>query len=191
MVRENNKNYTSIYDPFLLKIVSEIFNNGENDRIIAESDFLELINRYFNKIRADGIFPVEKRIMEAIYNLYFYDKYSDTERRIPISEFKLIKDDYYKIDVFVEIDDTAENVWKKYNNIKLIKDTFERKNQFLKIKKLFYEYVISIPKSFKNQVTSFNEKLDIGYISKDDLENSYSFETGFKRDKKDIASKIF
>lgn len=171
--------------------MNEIFNNGENNRIIAENDFLELINCYFNKIRPDGTFPVEKRIMEAIYNLYFYDKYSDTERRIPISEFRLIKDDYYKIDVFVEIDDTAENVWKKYKYIKSIKDTIERKIQFLKIKKFFYEYVISIPKDFKYKVTSFNDKSDMGYISKNDLEESYSFETGFKRDKKDIALKIF
>ena len=64
----------------------------------------------------------------------------------------------------------------------LIKDLFKRKNEFLKIKKNFYDYVISVPRQYAEGL--FNDK-EIGYISKDEIDQGlyYDWETGFKREK--------
>ncbi|HIJ01350.1 TPA: CRISPR-associated helicase Cas3' [Candidatus Woesearchaeota archaeon] len=180
LMTENNRSYTGIYDVFLINIVDKIFENKDS---IPEHQFLEIITEYFSMVKQDETMPEEYKIMEAIDDLYFYDMVPDKNKKIPISDFRLIKEDYYKIDVFVEIDKDAEDVWKRYKEIIAIKDTLERKKEFLKIKRTFYDYIISIPKEFKNTITNYDERLEIGYISKSDLENLYSFETGFKRNK--------
>lgn len=180
LMAENNRSYTSIYDVFLINIVDKIFE--KKDRI-PEHQFLEIITEYFSMVKQNETMPEEYKIMEAIDDLYFYDMVPDKNKKIPISDFRLIKEDYYKIDVFVEIDNDAEDVWKKYKEIIAIKDTLEREKKFLKIKRTFYDYIISIPKEFKNTITNYDERLEMGYICKSDLENLYSFKTGFKRNK--------
>ena len=97
LVKDNNKNYTGIYDVFLIRIVNEIF---EWKDIIPEHEFLELITDYFTKAKSSEIMDKEYKIMQAIDSLYFYDKYPDRDKRIPIADFQLTKEDYYKIDVF-------------------------------------------------------------------------------------------
>lgn len=185
LVTENNRSYTGIYDPFLINMANKIF---KQKRRIPERQFLELITEYFNMVKQDGPMLEENKIMKAIDDLYFYDKYPDRCKNIPISDFRLIKEDYYKIDVFVEIDGDAENVWNKYKEMIAMKDNLERKKQFLIIKRTFYDYIISIPGKFKNIITYYDEKSEVGYISKNDLHNLYSFKTGFRRSETDIET---
>jgi len=171
-----------IYDKDILKIVRDLF---EDKNEIMETEFLELINEYFKEARAKSQEGPERKLINSIYELYFFDKTPDKNKRIPISEFELIKEDYYTIDVFVEIDDKAREIWEKYQEIKNNKklEPYERKKEFLKIKSQFYDYVISIPQKCKNQV-GFDEKNSVGHISKYEIEQgiSYDQKTGFKSD---------
>ena len=57
-----------------------------------------------------------------------------------------------------------------------MEDPIERKNQFLLIKKEFYEYVISVPK--KNLPAGWNG--GIYRIPYNEIERFYDAETGFK-----------
>lgn len=92
------------------------------------------------------------------------------------SEFKLISN-YEKIDVFVEVDNNAKAIWKKYKEITEIEDRFERKAAFLTIKPEFYSYIVSVdPKKIGN---IFMESEWLGYLNKDDLDRKYNMETGF------------
>ena len=178
LVSEGNKTFTGIYDSVLLDVVRRIL---KDESQIPESNFLELINDFFEIAKAKS--GVETKLMNSIYELYFYDKKPINEKRKPISDFALIKEDYYKVDVFVEINNKAKEVWKKYRGIGEEKGPFKRKKEFLKIKKDFYDYVISVPEKFRNQV-GFDEKIGIGYISKTEIEQgiNYNQETGFKRE---------
>jgi len=65
--------------------------------------------------------------------------------------------------------------------LSLIKDLFKRKNEFLKIKKNFYDYVISVPYSYAADFIT--EDKGIGHISLEEIKqnNYYDLETGFKR----------
>lgn len=182
LVDENNKNKpfaTYIYDPVLLNTVDELFKNRQD---INESEFLGLINSYFTKTKDNSY--KDTKIMKAIYELYYYEKSDkiDTNEKIPISVFKLIEEQP-DVDVFIELDNDAKGVWQKYKEIREENNLFERRKRFLEIKKDFYDYVISVPKKYENQV-GFDEKTGIGYISKIEIDqgNGYDPETGFKRD---------
>lgn len=178
LVNEKDKPFTGIYSQILLDIVWELFKGKTS---IPESQFLDLINQYFEK--AKQISHEEKKIIEAIYALYFNDKNPDLDKKRPISKFELIKEKYYEIDVFVEVDEKAEKTWTEYqkikNDVKL--EPYERKNKLRRIKKDFYDYVISVPKDSANKV-GYDEEIDIGRIPREHIKYLYDLKTGFKKD---------
>jgi len=178
LVDKNNRPFARIYDPVLLDAVTQIL-KGKSQ--IPESGFLRLINEFFRVAKMKS--RMETKLINSIYELYYYDGFSNDEKRKPISNFKLIKEDYYKLDVFVEVDDKAKEIWKINREIRAIRDPLERRKRFLAIKKDFYDYVISVPRVYEKQV-GFDEKLGIGYISMIEIEHGigYSPILGFKRE---------
>ncbi len=176
LTNEKGSSFTKIYDPVLLNIVNTLFQNGDRNKI-PEVDFVELIDDYFKLAKAKS--GTQTKLIDSIYDLYFYDKNPDRNKRIPISDFELIREDSYKTDIFIELDDEAKNVRQKYYKVQEIKSPFERKLEFLKIKKQFYDYVISVSKNYS---ADFKEgKLD--FVNNYELGSYYDQETGFKREK--------
>lgn len=173
LTNEKGSSYTKIYDSVLLDIVNNLFQN-EKRNMIPELDFIELINNYFKLAKAKS--RSQTKLIDSIYDLYFYDKNFDKNKRLPISEFILIKEDFFKTDIFIELDDDAKNVRQKYRLIKELKNPLDRKNEFLKIKKDFYEYVISIP---KDKAPAPENENGIAYVSIEELKDRYDIETGF------------
>ena len=103
--------------------------------------------------------------------------------------FKLIEEDYPKVNVFVELDETAAEIWKKYQDMRMEKNLKERIRKNLKIKKDFSEYLISAPEKYAHSLVG--EDSEIGYISNAELPNYYDTETGFKRAGAGEGSMIF
>ena len=166
--------YKYIYDSFIIsktKDTLDTFKKMGNNKI-EEKDFLSLNNFYFDKVCRGKADDDSKEILEEVIKLNFEE----------LSKFELIEDHYRKVDIFVEVDKEAQRVYKKYRELGLIKKNFERKNEFLKIRNNFYEYVISIPYQY---AADFIEDKDMGYISKEEIEQGYYYdqEIGFKRDK--------
>jgi len=161
--------YKHIYGSFLTTKTEIVLKKNE----INECEFLKLNDNYFKEVDIGKSKDKSNEILKSVEGLKFDD----------LSEFKLIENTYQKIDVFVEFDNDARTVWNKYlkiiNNKKL--KGFKKKNEFLKIKKQFYDYVISVPIKHKNDV-GYDDVLKIGYISKKEINNgiSYDVETGFK-----------
>ncbi|NQT67603.1 MAG: CRISPR-associated helicase Cas3' [Actinobacteria bacterium] len=168
---EKREYHKHIYDSFIVSKTKDIFEELGNNKV-EEKDFLNLNNFYFKKVSEGKADDKSTEILEEVKKLNFEE----------ISKFKLIEDDYLKVDIFVEVDEEARKVYKKYQELSLIKNSFERKNEFLKIRKNFYEYVISIPCQY---ASGFIEDKEIGYISKEEIEqgNYYDQEVGFKREK--------
>ncbi|GCC11536.1 hypothetical protein IPdc08_01591 [archaeon] len=175
LVNEDNRPFTGIYDSTLLNIVSRIVKNKSQ---ISEKEFLELINEYFKIAKQKS--QKETKILDSVLELNFYDKNPDNNKRKPISEFKLIKEDYFKIDVFIELDEKAKFIWKKYYEIRKLQP-LERKKEFLKIKKKFYDYVISVAEKYKEKV-GYDDKSGMGHISLEEKDRYYNSNTGFKRE---------
>jgi CRISPR-associated endonuclease/helicase Cas3 len=160
--------YKYIYDPFLISKTLDILRPIEGT--IKESKFLDLNNNYFKAVKT-GMGEIEsKESLGCMAGLAFKD----------LSEkFKLIEEDYPKVDVFVEIDDKAREIWKQYQDMQKEKNHLERTKMYLMIKADFSEYVISVQEKFAHNL--IYEDSDMGYISGDELSNYYDIETGFMR----------
>ena len=170
--------YKYIYDPFLISKTLDILKPIKGP--IKESEFLDLNNKYFKAVKR-GMGEIDsKESLECIAGLAFKD----------LSEkFKLIEEDYPKVDVFVEIDDQAKEIWRQYRDLQTEKNNLERTKKYLKMKKDFSEYLISAPDKFAHSLIV--EGSDIGYISNAELPNYYDAETGFKRAGAGEGSMIF
>lgn len=176
VLRDGAKEYYKyIYDSFIISKTQDILKERGIEKI-PEPIFLDLNNAYFERVRIGQSDDISKDLLNNVNRLNFSE----------LSEFKLIEDEPYKEDVFVELDNNAkddnnaEEVWREYcaiiNNKEL--KGFEKRKEFLKIKKEFYEYVISIPKNSPNlppEVCGFR------YICNSQLEEYYDMETGFKK----------
>ncbi len=151
-----------IYNGALISKTEELLKNYDE---IEEREFLNLSNCYFNKLK--GYDDSSKELLETIKK-FEYDK-------VP-KNFKLI-DEIPQINLFVNVEDKSKEVYDEYERIKSINDPFKRKREFLKIKKDFYQYIISVPKhAIKGKDTLIDENKNINVID----ETYYDVETGFK-----------
>jgi len=167
LVDERNKKTSSyIYDPVLIDCTKRLLQSYST---IPEDDFLNLSIQYYHEIQKSISDNTSKEYLNAIRMLN-YEK---------IAEFELFKEKGDKVDIFVELTDQATEVWHRYQEITKIKELKERKQEFLKIRRKFYSYVISVlaKKAEKNlppEVSGFR------FISKNQLQEFYDLETGFK-----------
>lgn len=151
-----------VYSGVLISKTEELLNNYSE---IEECELLNLNNCYFNKLR--GYNDSSGDLLKSIENF---------EYNIVPKKFKLI-DNLPQIDLFVNIDDEAEEIYNKYESIMSIKNPFKRKKEFLKIRKKFYEYVISVPEyALRGKDILIDEDKSINVIDK----SYYDIETGFK-----------
>lgn len=165
LVNENGKRYSQfVYQKLLLNTTREVLQSYSK---ISEKDFnLNASTQYFDLISKRSFDDGE---LKSILN---YLKFEE----IP-SKFKLIENRYEGIDVFVCVNEEAEDIFNQYKYIIDNLKGFERKNEFLKIKNKFYQYVISVDEKKFGATNLFND--EIGVIYSDDLNFKYSLDAGF------------
>ncbi len=167
---DNGKSYSSyIYDPVLLEITKSILTKK---RQIKENEMLNLIDEYYLEVQKKRSQDISRWISESILKL----RYEDGNNKLAIGDFKLIDEDYHKIDVFIEVNEEARKIWDAYMNLKRIDDLFERKKRFDNLKSAFHQYVISIPRTIKNSPSIIG---DIGFVEISKLPDYYDQLTGF------------
>ncbi|AKB33708.1 CRISPR-associated helicase Cas3 [Methanosarcina siciliae HI350] len=157
-----------IYSSFLIDKTKEVLE--ESPSVIYEEDLLFLNNNYFRKVKDTSSEDESKELLSYINELKF---------KTLTSDFRLIEDKvgYEKIDVFVENDNEAVEIWKEYLLMKSLKNPLDRKEKFLAIRKKFNEYIISVSK--KDFPCEEPEDLNIGYIPFEQIKHYYDPETGF------------
>lgn len=135
LLDENNKNvpYSDyIYDKVLLDQTRKLI---ETKAEFSENEFLDLSNKYYESLVLSN--DTSDKILKNMEKLKF---------KTVNESFKLIKEETKAIDVFIESTNEAEEIIRKYDEIK--NDTtlksFEKKNKFLEIRSDFYKYVISV-----------------------------------------------
>ncbi|ABR56647.1 CRISPR-associated helicase Cas3 [Methanococcus aeolicus Nankai-3] len=150
-----------IYNGALISKTEELLKNYDE---IEERELLNINNCYFKKLK--GYDDSSRELLEIIKSF----KYNNVPKN-----FKLI-DEIPQINLFVNVEDDAKKVYAEYERIKSIKDPFKRKREFLKIKKEFYQYIISIQKhAIKGKDILIDENKDITIIDN----KYYNIETGF------------
>ena len=85
--------------------------------------------------------------------------------------------DLEKTEVFIEINEDATEIWERFKQNRLIKNPFDRKNDFLSFKSTFFEYVVSVNTSKLGTIVVENNWL--AFVSEDDIKRKYDLETGF------------
>lgn len=157
-----------IYSSFLIDKTRDVLKEAPSE--LYEKDLISLNNSYFRKVKDTSSEDESNELLSYVNELKFKSLTSD---------FRLIDDKagYEKIDVFVELDDKAVEIWKEYILLKSIKDPLKRKEKYLTIRKEFNEYLISVPK--KDFSCEEPEDLNIGYIPFEQIKRYYDPETGF------------
>jgi CRISPR-associated endonuclease/helicase Cas3 len=151
-----------IYDILLLEVTEEILKYYHT---IKEKDFnLKVIPEYYRKVRSRG---KQINLVEPVKNLRF---------SIIEESFKLIEEEVYKRDVFVVINEEAKKILNEIDSVLEMKDIYKRREELLKRRKDFFNYVISI--DHRNSKYVQETKGKIPYIGKEyyDLETGLSVE---------------
>lgn len=161
----NGKTYSSfVYQDLLLTTTKEVLKGLTK---CDENDFnLKASNKYFKLI--------SKRNFDdgKLKNILNYLKFNE----IP-PNFKLIDNLSNKIDVYVCINEEAEEI---FNDFKFIKENLfglKRKEAFLKIKSKFYQYVISVDEKKFGSANLYNDEIGVIYFH--DLNRKYKSDLGF------------
>ncbi|BAI80031.1 CRISPR-associated protein Cas3 [Deferribacter desulfuricans SSM1] len=169
---KNNRSYSSyIYDSVLINATDEILEK----EIYSEKEFIGLVNKYFEKIKQIKSDKVSLDMLEMLYTLKFSAE-KEKDKIKSIEDFVLIKEDYYKEDVFIEIDNEAKKVWEEYTKIWQLQDLFERKKAFDSIKSDFYKFVVSVP--IKDNPPPIEN--NFYFVPYENIHEYYDLETGFK-----------
>ncbi len=174
ILNENNSNkpYSDyIYGEFPVAI-SETKKILEKDSQIPESKFLENISEYYKALSIKMSQQNSKDLITSLKQLKFQE-INDS--------FKLIDEqEYDRKDVFVEIDLNAEKIWQTYIQIRAMQNLFDRKNEFLKIKQQFNDYVVSVPSKFV--ASERVENSHVVHVSKEMVAKLYDEKTGWIRE---------
>lgn len=159
-----------IYDMFLREKTGKVLSGKQ---IIPESDFLQLAQDYYQEVADLGAQGVSRQILECITKLEFIKP----DGKPFTDDFQLIHDDY-SASVYVEVDDTAENLWQIYEELKMAERDFEGLAELQQVKRKMAEYIINVPKK------CFLVPPDSGLyrLKRDIVENHYSEVTGFETD---------
>lgn len=123
---------------------------------IEEESYITLIRRYFIEVRKQSESHVSK-YLDAIASLDFKD----------VGKFSLIEEQKTE-SVFLQLNIQAKNVWEQYLNIwdRPSLSVYERKQEFAKIKSVFYDYVINVPvPKDKTSINFDNEQIYGFYVS--------------------------
>lgn len=159
-----------IYDRILLTITKDILIKED---AISENKFLEIIENYYEELQHRKSRDTSKGLLLALYQL----KYESNDEALGISDFKLIAEDYPKLDVFIEYNEEAAQIWNEFASLKNIPDLWARRFAFNRIKAAFYKYTVAVPVNIDNippEVAGFR------YVGQSSLYDYYDPQTGFK-----------
>lgn len=177
--KDSGRPYSSyIYDSILMEETKKAL---EGLGKIEEKDVFELAEKYYMGLKTHGN-DESNALLETIGELGYREAFApgmDEGNKSP--GFELIPKEFKTVDVFIEIDDEASEVWSKYQGIKSMKNRFERKRKLNRIKKDFYQYVLSLPEQAVKKHMDIDEK-EITRITKEMISNTYDEDTGFKRE---------
>ncbi|OED29511.1 CRISPR-associated helicase Cas3', partial [Methanosphaera sp. WGK6] len=167
LTNDNGKKYCDyIYDSTLLRLTEELINDYSSN-IISEKEFNKnIIKKYYEELSTRK--SNDNSVFNDIENMNFANI---------MRNFNLIDHNFEKQDVFIEVDETASQIWQKYERICSDKmNSYERRSEFKNIRNQLRNYMISVP--CKKLGTTPLEK-NMFYISQEDLERKYDIETGF------------
>ncbi len=164
--------YKYIYDSTLIDATRDVI--GTFSGTVEEKDFvLSSVDEYYKIVLKRGSKKDSKNILDSIVKLDF----SKT------SEFNLIQEKLPTVSLFVEINDIAEEIRKKMEEIFESKKGFTQKLEILEMRKEINNYTIQVRCSEKYWMLFLNLNPIDGleeyrYIKKSELDKYYKIDSG-------------
>jgi CRISPR-associated endonuclease/helicase Cas3 len=165
------KIYDNNDDFILLDTTEEMLKNLSE---LREEEFLELIDKYYEMVWEKKSPDRSKELLEYVKKLK-YEK---------LVKFKLIKEEPYKHQVFVVLNDEARKVLERVKEvIRNVRNgqwkIWEARSELEKIKAHFYSFVINVNLGRSGDSIPIDEDLQIYVIDSDVLKQYYYEEVGF------------
>ena len=162
-----------VYGKMQIMISKEILNEYKE---IEESQYLDLIEKYFLKAEENKNKDVSKKFIESINLLNFTG-----EDEYTISKFSLIEEKGNYVDVFFRINEEAEQVYLEFIDLIKDKDLENRRKRQLKIRAKLNDYTLSIPYKYASRINVNKEDIILS-LPKEGCEEYYFDDIGFKRE---------
>ncbi len=147
-----------------------------------ESDYLELIEHYFDTQSAD--FTYSRNIFNSMQKLrYHYDwSNNDTsEENYPVSRFRIIEEAPMIRSVFIALNDEANNALAAYR--KLLDNTMTRQEFDQLFKRTFNQHIITVPKYYTTDLETILPHHPVLLVSTNEIADRYHPQTGYIRRK--------
>ncbi len=162
-----------IYGKAHLFVANKLF---EKVTQLPEEAFMELVHQNYKQLtQICDMSPGEK---------IFQKWWQECDEKI-LPEFRLIDEKLNYVNVFVSVDGQAQEIWQRFlTSVYGEKDMRQRRLNFLKMRKEFNQFVLSIPaKLAKKHFWDYSHKpfQNIGLIELEMVEDYYHHQTGFIR----------
>jgi len=180
LLNENERKFAQfIYGKAHLFVASRLFEKIDQ---LSEREFIALVQKNYEQlVQICDMSPGEK---------IFQKWWMECDDSV-LAEFRLIDEKLNYVNVFVTIDQEAQKVWKTFlSDVYFEKNIRERRLNYLKIRKDFNQYVISIPATLaKKHFWDYSIKpfQGIGFIDLEMVKDYYHPQTGFIRETDDEA----
>ncbi len=174
LIDEDGRQYSQfIYGKAHLYVASRLF---EQINELPENKFMALVQKNYESL---------VRICDVTIGNRIFQKWWHECNYSILSEFRLIDEKLNYVNVFVTIDENAQKIWDTFLSfVHFEKDFHQRRLNYLKIRRDFNQYVISIPAILaKKHFWDYSNKSfqGIGCIPLEMIGDYYNPQTGFVR----------
>ncbi|MBS7006814.1 CRISPR-associated helicase Cas3' [Anaerostipes sp.] len=163
-----------VYEHTYLEITQELL-KPYKEKLLLEEDYLEVINQYFEKLQKNINKDKAKKFIESIKKLNF------DQSDFSVQKFRLIDNERDYLEVFLQIDETAESLYEQFCTMLHTQDMRERHQMQLKLKKAMSEYTLSIPAKYASKINHLKQEV-LWTLPKEGCDMFYSEDTGFIRE---------
>lgn len=164
---------SKVYDIITHSQSREILKSHE---FIYESDYLQLVDNYFNIVSEKDSFEKSRKLFNSMKTLK-YD--SNDNKDFPVSSFKIIEKSHWAISVYIEkteIAIKAKEAYKALEQGEIKKSEFDKK-----YKQIFNQHIIAVP-NYLEQISDLESLSDnILIVNNELLSQYYNDNTGFIR----------
>lgn len=158
-----------------------------NKREIQESEYKELVERYFEHISDPKLsgYEISKGVYKAMKKLKYGYPNNSNKKEPVVSDFKIIENSHLGVSIFVEIPNDYQGTKTRIAFEKLLDNKMPRHEFESKYKRTFHQRIIATPDYLENVKELIKEKSqlteNILWIKPDVAEYYYNTETGFIR----------
>lgn len=112
-----------------------------NGSVVREAKFIELITNYY-QILKDRYQEDKSIFINALNNLMYGNGVKESHENFS-SDFRIIGG-YKECSIFIEEDEEATSILSKFREVQKLTNTISKKNEFIKIRKDFYKFIINL-----------------------------------------------